>query len=64
MASVNFYLNRADRKNECPIMLTYQLKGKRFRYWTKLKINKKAWGGQRVKINYLDAGGKMRFWMI
>jgi Arm DNA-binding domain len=55
VSSVNFYLNKADRKDQCPIMLTYQLNGKRFRYWTKLKINKKGWGKQRVKMNYIDA---------
>lgn len=56
MGSINFYLNKADRKSQCPIMLTYQLHGKRFRYWTKLKTDKKGWGKQRIKTNYLHAG--------
>lgn len=58
MSSINFYLNKPDRKNECPIMLTYQLKGKKFRYWSKLKTNKKGWGDQRIKINYIGASEK------
>ena len=58
MSSVNFYLFRPDRKNECPIMLVYQMKGEKFRYWTKLKVKKEEWLRQRVKKNYMDAGEK------
>lgn len=56
MATVNFYLNVADRKGNCPIMMVYQDKGKKFKYYTKQKVKKKAWNGERVKMNYSDAG--------
>ena len=55
MSSINFYLNSPDRKGKCPVMLTYQSNGKRFRYWTKIKIDKNAWKNQRIKPNYKDA---------
>ena len=55
MSSINFYLNIADRKGKCPVMLTYQSNGKRFRYWTKIKIDKSAWINQRIKPNYIGA---------
>ncbi|MCH8902912.1 MAG: site-specific integrase [Bacteroidetes bacterium] len=54
MATVNFYLDSPDRKSECPIFLVYQSKGKKFKYFTKEKIEPKAWDDrkQRVKRNY------------
>ena len=36
-------------------MLCYQLKGKRFRYWTKLKVKQNEWGNQKVKQNFIGA---------
>ncbi len=36
-------------------MLTYQLNGRKFRYWTKLKIKKEAWQKQMFRINYKSA---------
>lgn len=54
MATQNFYLDRPDRKGECPIMLIYQFNGKKFKYYTKEKVSIKAWdaGNQKVKRNY------------
>jgi integrase len=53
MSTINFYLKAADKKGECPIYLTYQKKGEKFRYFTKLKTPEKSWSNQRVKPNYI-----------
>lgn len=52
MSGINFSLKAADKKGECPIYLTYQVKGQKFRYYTKLKATAASWKDQRVKINY------------
>jgi len=52
MGGINFSLKKADKKGECPIYLTYQISGQRFRYFTKLKISENGWKGQRAKLNY------------
>lgn len=52
MAGINFNLKKADKKGNCPIYLTYQTKGQKFRYYTKLKVPTNGWNGHRVKLNY------------
>ena len=54
MATVNFYLDRPDRLEKCPIFIVYQHQGKKFKIFTKEKTEKKAWNfdKQRVKKNY------------
>lgn len=54
MATANFYLDRSDRFEKCPIFLVYQHQGKKFKIFTKEKTEKKAWNfdKQRVKKNY------------
>ena len=53
MATINFYLDKPDRKGKRPIILTYLLNGKKFRFSTKLKTTEKAWDSknQRIKKN-------------
>lgn len=52
MAAINFFLKKADKKGQCPIYLTYQKNGQKFRYFTKVKIPSISWHNQRVKPNY------------
>jgi site-specific recombinase XerD len=56
MATVNFYLDRPNRKGERPILLTYLFKGTKFRYSTKLKTIDKDWNSEKqiVKRNGAD----------
>ena len=49
MSSINFYLDRPDRKGKCPIILSYQDRGNKFRFYTKQKIESNNWKNQRVK---------------
>src|SRR5690606_14165438 len=53
MATINFYLDKPDRKNKRPIILTYMLNGRKVRFYTKLKTSDKDWNvkTQRVKRN-------------
>jgi integrase len=53
MATINFYLKKADKKNDCSIMMTYQHRGGKFRYSTRLKVKSSAWKDQRVRNNYI-----------
>lgn len=52
MAGINFYIKNADKKGLCPIYLTFQQKGQKFRYFTKLKTPASGWNGRRIKLNY------------
>ena len=52
MSTINFYLKKPDKKGLCSIMLTYQDRGQKYRYFTKLKIKAVCWKNQRVKNNY------------
>jgi hypothetical protein len=47
MSAINFYLDKPDRKKEHPIMMVYRSQGKRFRYYTKLKIKSDAWNSEK-----------------
>lgn len=53
MSTTNFYLDRPNTKNERLILMTYQNRGLKFRYSTKIKINEKIWDfkSQRIKRN-------------
>jgi site-specific recombinase XerD len=51
MSTINFYLNKATKKDESTIMMTYLFKGQKFRYSTELKISPSSWKNQRVKPN-------------
>ena len=46
MATINFYLDRPDRKNFRPIFLVYQNDSKKLKYFTKLKIEEKSWNNK------------------
>lgn len=52
MATINFYLDKPDRKGQSPVFLVYQHKGKKFKYFTKEKVPAKSWANQKVKKNY------------
>lgn len=56
MATVNFYLDKPNRKNERPILLTYLLNGKKIRFSTKLKTVVKDWNTDKqiIKKNGAD----------
>lgn len=48
MATINFYLKDADKKNMHPVILVYQDKGEKVKHATKLKVRKEEWKNQRV----------------
>jgi site-specific recombinase XerD len=50
MATINFYLDKPDRKNKRPIILTYLLNGKKTRFYTKLKTSDKDWNKEKQKV--------------
>jgi len=56
MATVNFYLDKPNRKNERPILLTYLLNGAKIRFSTKLKTTDKDWNSEKqiIKKNGAD----------
>jgi site-specific recombinase XerD len=56
MATVNFYLDKPNRKGDRPILLTYLFNGNKFRYSTKLKTTDKDWNSEKqmVKKNGAD----------
>src|SRR3954447_8572830 len=56
MSSVNFYIDRADRKNERPILLSCVAKGKRFRFYTKLKIAENFWDRKLQQVRKTKPG--------
>jgi integrase len=58
MATVNFYLDKPNRKNERPILLTYLLNGSKVRFSTKLKTTDKDWNSEKqvVKKNGVNEG--------
>lgn len=50
MATVNFYLDKPNRKNERPILLTYLLNGSKVRFSTKLKTTDKDWNAEKQVV--------------
>ena len=57
MPSINFYLDKPDKKGRCPIFLMYRMKGKKFKTFTKQKAVPKHWNSdkQRVKSSYTES---------
>lgn len=57
MPSINFYLDKPDKKGRCPIFLMYRVKGKKFKTFTKQKATPKQWNRnkQRVKSAYTES---------
>jgi site-specific recombinase XerD len=56
MSTINFYLDKPDRKKQCPILLSYITRGKRFRYYTKLKVEENFWDATRQEIKKSKVG--------
>jgi integrase len=54
MATIKFYLKPANKKNQYPVMLCYQDRGKKFRYFTKIFVNKSSLQNNRVKASSLE----------
>jgi site-specific recombinase XerD len=50
MATSNFLLRPQNKKGECPIILFYQDKGQRFKYYTRLKVVKSSWNYELQKV--------------
>ncbi len=50
MATINFYLDKPNRKGERPIILTYLLKSKKVRFSTRLKTTDKDWNPTKQKV--------------
>lgn len=50
MATINYYLDKPDRKNKRPIVLTYLLNGKKTRFYTKMKTTDKDWNKEKQRI--------------
>ena len=51
MATVKYYLCKPDKKGKCPVFLVYQMRGKKFKYYTNEKVLPKHWNTktQRAK---------------
>jgi site-specific recombinase XerD len=56
MSTINFYLDKPDRKKQCPILLSYITRGKRFRYYTKLKVEEGFWDDQKQEVKKSKVG--------
>jgi hypothetical protein len=55
MATLNFYLKKANGKGTCPVIMVYQDRGQKFRYSTKITVLKELWDGSRIKGRSLEA---------
>lgn len=49
MATLKFYLQRASKKNSFPIMMCYQDRGKKFRFFTKISTQNENWQKNKFK---------------
>lgn len=56
MATVNFYLNPADKQGKCFILMTYLANGQKFRHSIKMKVYPGQWQAtrQRLKIKGME----------
>ncbi|MEB0263979.1 phage integrase SAM-like domain-containing protein [Mucilaginibacter sp. 10I4] len=56
MATTNFYLDRADSKGKCFIVMTYLANGQKFRHSIKMKVFPSQWlaSKQRLKIKGME----------
>jgi len=50
MSSINYYIDRPNRKKECPIYLVYENNGQKFKYFTKQKISSSLWSQKSQKV--------------
>jgi integrase len=50
MSSINFYIDKPNRKNECPIYMVYENNGDKFKYFTKQKIKSSLWSQKSQKV--------------
>jgi len=50
MSSINYYIDRPNRKKECPIYLVYENNGQKFKYFTKQKIIAALWSQKSQKV--------------
>lgn len=58
MSTINFYIDRPDRKGNSPIMLAYRKDGYRFRYYTKLKVDENQWDTKKQIVKKFFASYK------
>jgi len=55
MATVKFYLKSANKQNLFPVLMCYQSKGKKFRFFTKVYVQKSKWQSNYLKpLNLAD----------
>lgn len=61
MATLKFYLQKASKKNRFPIMMCYQDKGRKFRFFTKVTTLNPNWQKNKFKpISLLDFEEKFK----
>ncbi len=51
MATVNFYLDKANKSGKSPIMMTYLADGQKFRHSVKIKVSANQWLTKRLASN-------------
>lgn len=62
MATLKFYPQRVNKKNQFPIMMCYQDKGKKFRFYTKVNVDKANWQKNKFKaVSLKDFEDKNKF---
>ncbi|OYU56912.1 MAG: hypothetical protein CFE25_06720 [Chitinophagaceae bacterium BSSC1] len=62
MATLKFYLQPQNKKNRYPVMMVYQEKGKKFRFYTRATVKKENWVKNSFKpISLEDFEIKERF---
>ena len=54
MATTNFYLKEANKHNQCLILLVYQDRGRKFKFSTKVLVEKPLWDGNRIRGKSLE----------
>lgn len=50
MATINFYLDKLDSKGRSPIFLVFRIQGKKFKTFTKEKVNPKYWDAKKQRV--------------
>lgn len=62
MATLKFYLQPENKKNRFPVMMVYQEKGKKFRFYTRVTVKKENWVKNSFKpISLEDFENKEKF---
>ena len=54
MATVNFYLDRADKQGKCFIMMTYAAGSQKFRHSVKFKVSPIEWVAKKQRLKVID----------